>query len=92
MNPGKIYARLKGWQRRVSSPSYQLQDQYVVDFKPIPDWEDGGPNQYLGLLRRIPEGVSPAEAWRDFERRAELYRNGIDENRALMNEGYPRKL
>ena len=41
------------------------------------------------MWRRIPDDVAPAAAWADFERRARQYRVGIDENRKIMDEGYP---
>ena len=69
----------------------RLHEQYVVDFKPLPDWEQGGPNQHILMWRRIPDDVSPDAAWADFWRRALLFRNGIDEYRKVMEDGYPRR-
>ncbi|MCH7873363.1 MAG: hypothetical protein IID33_16830, partial [Planctomycetes bacterium] len=85
---GFVLGYLMGFRRELVE-RFKLQDEYVVDFLPVPDWEVGGPDQYLIMWRRIPDGQSPPDAWRDFERRARLYLNGIDENRAIMNEGYP---
>ncbi|MCH8857954.1 MAG: hypothetical protein IID54_00065 [Proteobacteria bacterium] len=62
---------LVGFSREIHE-RFKLQDQYVVDFRPVPDWEVGGPHQYLVMLRRIPDAESPAHAWRDFQRRAGL--------------------
>ena len=86
-----FYRVLKDWELKLSRPEFhlELRHQYVVDFRPIPDWEVGGPNQYLIMWRRIPDDVAPAAAWADFERRARQYRVGIDENRKIMDEGYP---
>ena len=86
----RFRATLMSWGRQLENPPYELDDRYVVDFKPVPDWEDAGAHQYLVMWRRIPDGVSPSKAWQDFRRRARLYRNGIDENRAIMEDGYPR--
>lgn len=67
-----------------------LSDRYVVDFRPIPEWEYGGPHQYLVMWRRIPRGRSPQEEASAFQRRVGQFRDGIDEYRAIMAEGYPR--
>ena len=82
---------LRGWRRRLRAMADRLHEQYVVDFKPLPDWEQGGPNQHILMWRRIPDDVSPDAAWADFWRRALLFRNGIDEYRKVMEDGYPRR-
>jgi hypothetical protein len=82
---------LRTWRRRLREAPNRLFERYVVDFKPIPDWEEGGANQHLLMWRRIEDGLSPSAAWRDFWRRAQLFREGIDENRKTMEAGYPRR-
>ncbi len=66
-----------------------LADRYVVDFKPIPAWEFGGPNQYLVYWRRIPEGQPSQQAWNELGQRLSRYLEGIDPNRDVMHDGYP---
>lgn len=87
LGPGQLMK----WGRRLRETPNRLFEQYVVDFRPLPDWEEGGANQHILMWRRIPADSSPTAAWRDFMRRADLYRNGIDENRKIMEEGYPRR-
>jgi len=62
-------------------------NRYVVDFRPIPDWEYGGPGQYLVFWRRI-DG-DPGAAWRALAKRLEDYERGIDAYRSVVDEGYP---
>ena len=65
------------------------QNEYVTDFRPIPDWEFGGPDQYLVYWRRIPEGSDAAGEWARLNDRLRQYERGIDPYRDVMNDGYP---
>jgi hypothetical protein len=83
-----FWSVLMGWRKELIE-RFALHNDYVVDFRPVPDWEVGGKYQYILMWRRIPDHVAPAAAWAEFKRRADLYVQGIDENRKIMEEGYP---
>jgi len=73
---------------RAEAPT--IASRYVPDFRPIPDWEFGGPDQYLLYWRRIEEGESPAAAWGALEARLREFGKSPDPDAAMVEDGYPR--
>jgi hypothetical protein len=67
--------------------NFGWQNRYVVDFRPVPDWEYGGPGQYLVFWRRI-EGDATRE-WAALKTRLEDYEAGRDVYRSTVDDGYP---
>ena len=65
----------------------QLNDRYIVDFRPLPSWEFGGSNQYLVYWRRITD--DPTTEWEALRQRFERYESGEDPYRRVVDEGYP---
>jgi hypothetical protein len=64
------------------------QNRYVVDFRPVPDWECGGPGQYLVFWRRIED--TAAREWATLKTRLEDYEAGRDIHGSTVDDGYPR--
>lgn len=67
-----------------------IASRYVPEFRPIPDWEHGGPNQYLLYWRRIAPAESPADAWGALEARMSEFGKSADPDVDVVEEGYPR--
>lgn len=85
---GKFCAMVRAQAFALAQPGWDK--EYIVDFRPIPPTEYGGPNQYLVLWTRIPQGVDPKQAWDELTQRLiTYYEAGIDPNRDVMFDGYP---
>jgi hypothetical protein len=76
-------------QLRRMFPGKPLDGLYVVDFQPVPEWEFGGPDQYLVYWRRIPDGEPPQQAWKALFDRLTQFVEGNDPNRAAMDTSKP---
>ena len=82
-----VVQQVAAWQAELRRRG--LDGEFITDFRPVPDWEYGGPFQHLFVWRRLREGAGRELETRELERRLAEFRRGVDPYRDEVELGWP---